>query len=166
MSSIKGTISTNTGTELTPVEIKATKVKRRRKKKLSERSAKNRIESTLVRDTIVNFVKKNRRAPSPGEIAKEIGLQPKKVSQYINELDLVNEGFIGFSKSLVPDVMMAIYRQAMTSTQAAKLFLQVVTEWEEPGGRKDKAGSPTQILNNGGTINFVSAIPDKEDGKP
>lgn len=168
MSSEKGATGSNNRTDLTKSDEPAKtvrKVKYRRKKKLSEKSAKNRIESTLVRDTIVKFVKEKKRAPSPGEIAKEIGLKPGKVSKYINELDLVNEGFIGFAKTLVPDVITAIYRQSMTNTHAAKLFLQVVTNWEEPGGAGNKAGSPTQILNNGGTINFISAIPEKDDGK-
>ena len=145
--------------------VKTTKKVKIRRKKLADKSPKNKVESIIVRDAIIEFVKDQKKAPTAAEIARIVKIPYNKVNSYISELDANNDMFLKLSKSLVNDVVMKIYHRAMgTSTADAKLFLQLTTGFIEPGKEKDTA--TTNILNNGGTINFVSAVPDKADGKP
>lgn len=144
--------------------VKTVKKVKIRRKRLADKSPKNKIEAILVRDAIVEYVRKNKKAPTAKAIAKELGISYDKVRNYINDLDTNNDTLLKLSKALVPDVVMAIYRRAMsTSTADSKLFLQLTTGFIEPG--REKESPTTNILNNGGVINFVSAVPDKSDGK-
>lgn len=168
------------GQNLTVIRTKVNqtgKVKHRRKKKQAEID-QVRINYLLIRDAIVHSLKVNKRAPTMGEIAAYTGLSVQKLNRYKNEnggfdMEIENLGYM--MQSLTPDVMLAIYARATgnghTANADAKLWLELQHGWISPTEKAKLERMPTgvnniNILQNGGTVNFISAIPDKEDGKP
>lgn len=100
----------------------------------------------LIKEAYTELLTMKRRAPSIQEVADRVGLAYKTVYRHIEEIKLAPQN--SPAKLLTEDVFAGIARAAIKGSAAnAKLFMQVMYDWIEPG--KEKPDAPVDNVDTG-----------------
>lgn len=111
-----------------------------RKKKTRADYDRNRVQ---IQTAYINFIKRNQRRPTFTELTKETELHYNTVRKHMLDIQKQDLGNLEKSnladlKILTPDILLGIASKGMKGNSAcAKLFLQVVEGWTEPGQSVD-----------------------------
>lgn len=110
------------------------------KKKSRADYERNRVEIQMA---YINFIKRNGRRPWFTELTKETKLHYNTVRKHMLDIQAQDLGNLEKSnladlKILTPEILLGLASKAMKGNSAcAKLFLQVVEGWTEPGQSVD-----------------------------
>ena len=111
-----------------------------------------KINMMLIRDAILEYLKKNKKPPTALELEKILGISNDAIGRHIKEMTFDTEESIW--RSLTPDVVVSILKSAKKGSSASqKLWMQIFEKWSE---RLEHTGKDGESLVTGIKVEIVN----------
>lgn len=145
-----------------------------RGKDKKKRKPKENITYAAIRQVFFDTLKREHRAPTIKELSQKSGFSVVTIRKYFEAGGKFENDFGVYknsAKSLIPDMLGACYMRAMGKGQAAndalRLMLEIIDGYISPATQAQLDRMPVgqnvvNVLNQGGNIEIVSAVPDKD----